>query len=173
MADFVLRQALPEDAEALFALISAHQREGHLLPRTLDDLRRHAARFVVCDVSGELKASAELAPLSRTVAEVRSLVVAEDFRRVGLAARLVAHLRDRAKAAGFETLCAFTHDARFFVRQNFSIVPHLSVPEKIGTDCVSCPLFRTCGQYAMILPLRAVAKYKVATPAARREAVVA
>jgi hypothetical protein len=34
-------------------------------------------------------------------------------------------------------------------------------------------LFRTCGQYAMILPLRAVAKYKVATPAARREAVVA
>ncbi len=117
--------------------------------------------------------AAELAPLSRTVAEVRSLVVAEDFRRVGLAARLVAHLRDRAKAAGFETLCAFTHDARFFVRQNFSIVPHLSVPEKIATDCVGCPLFRTCGQYAMILPLRAVAKYRVATSPARREAVVA
>jgi amino-acid N-acetyltransferase len=172
VTDFVLRQALPADAEALFALISAHQREGHLLPRTLEDLRRHADRFVVCDVVGDIKASAELAPLSKTVAEVRSLVVAEDFRRVGLAARLVAHLRDRAKAAGFETLCAFTHDARFFVRQNFSIVPHLSVPEKIVTDCVGCPLFRQCGQYAMILPLRSVAKYKVAAPA-RREAVVA
>jgi hypothetical protein len=47
------------------------------------------------------------------------------------------------------------------------------VPEKIGTDGVSCPLFRTGVQDAMILPLRAVAKYKVATSPARREAVVA
>ena len=171
MTDFVLRQAVPQDAEALFALIGAHQSEGRLLPRTLEDLRRHAGRFVVCDVAGEIKASAELAPLSTSVAEVRSLVVAHDFRRVGLAARLVSHLRDRAKDAGFETLCAFTHDARFFVRQNFSIVPHLSVPEKIATDCVRCPLFRKCGQSAMILPLRAVAKYKVATLPERRVAV--
>jgi N-acetylglutamate synthase-like GNAT family acetyltransferase len=72
---------------------------------------------------------------------------------------------------GFETLCAFTHDARFFVRQNFSIVPHLWVPEKIATDCVSCPLFRKCGQFAMILPLRAVAKYRVPAAAARKVAV--
>jgi hypothetical protein len=37
----------------------------------------------------------------------------------------------------------------------FSIVPHLWLPEKIFTDCVKCPLFRQCGQYAMLLPLDA------------------
>ena len=172
MTDLVLRQAVPADAEALHALISSHQREGHLLPRTLDDLRRHAERFVVCEIAGEIQASAELAPLSGAIAEVRSLVVSEDFRRVGLASRLVTSLRDRAKSLGFETLCAFTHDARFFVRQNFSIVPHLWLPEKIVTDCLGCPLFRRCGQFAMILPLRAVARYRpAAAPAARRAAV--
>ncbi|MFI5177414.1 MAG: GNAT family N-acetyltransferase [Vicinamibacterales bacterium] len=162
---------MPADAEALHALISSHQREGHLLPRTLEDLRKHAARFVVCEVAGEIQASAELAPLSGRAAEVRSLVVSEHFRRVGLAARLVTSLRDRAKSLGFETLCAFTHDARFFVRQNFSIVPHRWLPEKIVTDCLGCPLFRRCGQYAMVLPLRAVSKYRAATPPARRVAV--
>jgi amino-acid N-acetyltransferase len=105
------------------------------------------------------------------VCEVRSLVVSEGFRRVGLAARLVGELRRRGTAAGFEMLCAFTHDARFFVRQNFSIVPHLWLPEKISTDCVTCPLFRSCKQYAMAMSLREVARFSA--PAAVRRFSVA
>ena len=154
-----MRSGTSADAEALYELIRSHQQEGHLLPRELDELRQHAHRFVVCELEGEIKACAELAPLSKRVAEVRSLVVSQDFRRVGLAARLVGELRKRAKAAEFEMLCAFTHDARFFVRQNFSIVPHLWLPEKIQTDCVTCPLFRTCQQYAMVMALSDVAKF--------------
>jgi amino-acid N-acetyltransferase len=117
---------------------------------------------VVCEQGGEVKACAELAPLSTRVAEVRSLVVAGNFRRNGIAARLIGELRERAKSAGFDQLCAFTHDARFFVRQGFSIVPHVWVPEKITTDCLGCPLFRRCGQHAMILPLHAASRYGVA-----------
>ena len=166
MTDLVLRPATAADADALHALISAHLDEGHLLPRSHADLRRHAGRFVVCDVAGSIKACAELAPLSTAVAEIRSLVVARDFRRVGLAARLVEELRRRARAGGYRTLTAFTHDPRFFIRQNFSIVPHVWVPEKIEHDCRSCPLFRRCAQYAMLLPLDAVTRY-VAAPAVR------
>jgi amino-acid N-acetyltransferase len=158
VTDLVIRQAIPEDAAAMYALISAHQDEGHLLPRGLDELSRRSSRCVVCEIGGDLVACAELAPLSEEVAEVRSLVVSREIRRVGLAARLVGELRTRANAAGFETLCAFTHDARFFVRQGFSIVPHVWVPEKITTDCLACPLFRKCGQFAMVLSLHAVAR---------------
>lgn len=171
MTDLIIRPATTDDVPALHALINAHLDEGHLLPRGLADLERHAARFVVCDVAGELTACAELAPLSRRVAEVRSLVVSRTFRRVGLAARLVGEVRRRGAEAGFDTLCAFTHDARFFVRQNFSIVPHLWLPEKIATDCVDCPLFRKCSQHAMVLPLREIARYGAAEPPVRRVAV--
>jgi len=165
LTDLVLRSATGADVDALHALISSHLDEGHLLPRDRADLLRHASRFVVCDVAGEIKACAELAPLSPSVAEVRSLVVARDFRRVGLAARLVGEMTSRAKAAGFETLTAFTHDPRFFIRQNFSIVPHVWVPEKIVNTCLDCPLFRRCSQYAMLLPLDAVRRFS--PPAAR------
>lgn len=172
MTDVVIRTARKDDAEALDALIRSHQAEGHLLARDLDEIRRRADRFVVCESGGAIKACAELAPLSDKVAEVRSLVVARDFRRVGIAARLVGEVRARARAAGFVTLTAFTHDARFFVRQNFSIVPHTFVPEKVAKDCAACALFRRCGQQAMLMPLQRAAG-RVRTPVEERQVAVA
>lgn len=149
-----LRPGTAADAEALHALIAAHQAEGHLLPRGLDELRRRATRFVVGEARGRIVACAELAPLSRSVAEIRSLVVAPEARGAGGATRMVDALRRRAVAAGFETLAAFTHDARFFVRQNFSMVPHAWVPAKVLGDCAACPLAGRCGQHAMVLSLK-------------------
>ena len=158
MTDVTIRTATPDDAPAIHALIGRHQREGHLLPRELSEVARRASRFVVATTADRVIACAELAPLSPAVAEVRSLVVAPDVRRVGLAARLVGELHLRADEAGFESLCAFTHDARLFLRHNFSVVPHAWLPEKITADCVSCPLLGRCGQQAMILPLRATSR---------------
>ena len=166
-----IRPATPQDAEALYALVSAHVKEGHLLPRDLDEIARHADRFVVAERGGAIKACAELAPLSKTIAEVRSLVVSKELRRSGVAGRLIEELRERARSLGFETFCAFTHDARFFVKQGFSIVPHVWVPEKISTDCLSCALFRRCGQFAMVQSLQPVARYAPADADAGRVAV--
>ena len=97
---------------------------------------------------------AELAPLSPSVAEVRSLVVHESLRGQRIGTRLVAHLARRATVAGYATLCAFTHDPAHFVRLGFTIVPHIWMPEKIAHDCTGCALFRRCGQYAVRLTLR-------------------
>jgi N-acetylglutamate synthase-like GNAT family acetyltransferase len=148
-----MRQATPADAEALYALISTHQAEGHLLSRDLDEIRRRASRFVIGEADGEVKACAELAPLSGAVAEVRSLVVSRSARGKGLGVRLLEQLRRRAVENGYDSLTAFTHDPKFFVQQGFSMVPHQWVPEKIARDCAACPLFRRCGQHAMVLPL--------------------
>jgi amino-acid N-acetyltransferase len=151
-----IRPATTADAPALHALIAAHLEEGRLLPRTLDELAVHAPRFVVAvdNTSGDrVVGCAELAPLSPEVAEVRSLVVSSDARRHGLGVQMVEDLAARARRDGFARLCAFAHDPAFFVRRGFSIVPHTWVPEKIAHDCNSCPLFRNCGQYAIVLEL--------------------
>jgi amino-acid N-acetyltransferase len=152
-----LRPAVSADAPAILALIAAHLEEGRLLPRTLDELTAHAPRFVVAvepASSGDrIVGCAELAPLSASVAEIRSLVVKEDVRRLGLGERMVSALAARARAEGFERLCAFAHEPAFFVRRGFSIVPHTWLPEKIAHDCYSCPLFRDCGQYAVVFDL--------------------
>jgi amino-acid N-acetyltransferase len=151
----VLRAATPDDAPALDALINAHREEGHLLPRQEDEIRARASRFVVAEADGVVKACAELVPLSARMAEVRSLVVSGDLRHHGVATRLVDELEARATAEGFQSLLALAHDPRFFIRHNFSIVPHEWLTEKIARDCSSCALFRQCGQHAMLLPLTA------------------
>ena len=148
-----LRTADATEAKKLHALIQANLAEGHLLPRTLSELTARAGRFVVAIKGRRIVGCAELAPLSAHVAEVRSLAVDSKARgsRVGVA--IVDELRRRARREGFEKLCAFTHAPGYFIHMGFSIVPHLWLTEKVFTDCVKCPQFRQCGQYAMVVPV--------------------
>jgi amino-acid N-acetyltransferase len=148
-----LRTAEPSDARKLHALIQANLEEGHLLPRTLGELTVRAGRFVVAVKARRIVGCAELAPLSPHVAEVRSLAVDLEARGSRVGVTIVDELRRRARREGFERLCAFTHAPGYFIHMGFSIVPHLWLTEKIFTDCVKCPQFRQCGQYAMVVPL--------------------
>ena len=149
----VIRAASDRDVDAIHQLIEAHVADGHLLPRRREEIAAHVSRFIVAVHARRVVACADLAPLSGTVAEVRSLVVSDAVRSRGVGRRLVDELARRAAASGFDTLCAFTHAAGYFVHMGFSIVPHTWLPEKIEADCRSCALFRTCGQYAVMLPL--------------------
>lgn len=148
-----LRTGDVSDAPVLHALITTHLEEGHLLPRSLGEIAIHAGRFVVATRGRRLVGCAELAPLSVQVAEVRSLAVDRSERGHGVGTMIVDELRRRAERAGFETLCAFTHSPAYFTHMGFSIVPHGWLPEKIHTDCLKCPQFHACGQYAMVVPL--------------------
>lgn len=167
-ARITLRSASPADATKLHALIVANLEEGHLLPRTLSELTAHADRFVVAERGRRTAGCAELAPLSPQVAEVRSLAVDARDRSSGIGAMLVDELRRRARCNGYEKLCAFTHAPGYFIHMGFSIVPHLWLSEKIFTDCVKCPLFRQCGQYAMVVPLEPTVERPAVAAAAPR-----
>ena len=148
-----VRTATAAEATAIHALIDEHVAEGRLLPRRLEEIAVHAARFLVAMADDRVVGCADLAPLSRSVAEVRSLVVSRDARSLGLGRRMVDELVRRATVAGFDKLCAFTHSPGYFVEMGFSIVPHVWLPEKIETDCRHCAHFRGCSQYAVMLPL--------------------
>lgn len=152
-ASLTIRPATVADADAIHDLIADHVEEGHLLARERGDIARHVSRFVVACHGDRLVACGDLRPLSRRVAEVRSLVVSEDARSLGAGRRMVDDLVRRALTGGFDTLCAFTHAPAYFVRIGFSIVPHSWLPEKIDADCRTCAAFRQCGQYAVLLPL--------------------
>ena len=152
-ARITLRTADASHAKKLHALITANLEEGHLLPRTLGELTVHAERFTIALRGKTIVGCAELAPLSPTVAEVRSLAVSPLVRGSGVGTRIVEELRRRARRESFEKLSAFTHTPAYFIHMGFSIVPHMWVPEKVFADCVGCPKFHQCGQFAMIVPV--------------------
>jgi N-acetylglutamate synthase-like GNAT family acetyltransferase len=62
-------------------------------------------------------------------------------------------IRRRARAAGYERLCAFAHDPRPFVGWGFSIVSRDTIPEKIAIDCSTCRYFSGCTQFGLALAL--------------------
>lgn len=149
-----LRAAVPTDAKRIHELIEAHALEGRLLPRDLGELAVHAERFVVAvDGRGAIVACGELAPLSHSLAEIRSLVVSEKRRGAGVGHSVVHELRRRARVGGYDELCVFAHRPGYFAHMGFSIVPHTWLPEKISANCRTCALFRSCGQYAMVAQL--------------------
>jgi len=152
-AAVVVREATVGDAGAIHELIAAHVADGHLLPRTPGEIAAHASRFVVAADGEQIIGCADIAPLSPVVGEIRSLVIGERARGLGIGHGLVRELVRRAGGAGFRTLCAFTSAPGFFVQMGFSIVPHRWLPEKIQADCRTCARFRSCGQYAVTLPL--------------------
>ena len=149
----IVRAAIDADVDAIHRLVTEHVVEGRLLPRSRQEIAARIARFIVALDNGRVVGCADLAPLSRRVAEVRSLVVAGGARSCGTGRRLVRELEKRAIMSGFESLTAFTHTPGYFVQLGFSIVPHTWVPEKIAADCRTCAHFRRCGQYAVMLPL--------------------
>jgi amino-acid N-acetyltransferase len=151
--EILVREAAAGDAPAIHALITEYLAEGHLLPRRREEIQAHAHRFLVATQDGRVVGCGELAPLSNTVSEIRSLVVSRDIRALGLGTDIIERLVQRGTNYGFEKVCAFTHRPSYFVRHGFSIVPHVWLPEKIVTDCHSCPHFRRCGQYAVVRAL--------------------
>ena len=149
----IVRTACDSDVDAIHRLVTEHRTEGRLLPRSRDEIAARVARFIVAVERGRVVGCADLAPLSRQVAEVRSLVVDHGGRSCGIGRQLVREIERRALLSGFESLTAFTHTPGYFVQLGFSIVPHTWIPEKIEADCRTCAQFRHCGQYAVMLPL--------------------
>lgn len=148
-----IRAADRADAAAIDRLVAANVGPGLLLPRSSAEIRRHVPRFLVADRGGAVIGCGELAPLSRTLSEVRSLVVTAGERGTGIGSRLLAALVAAGRRRGASRVCAFTHVPRAFVAQGFSIVPHTWLPEKIMTDCQACEWFRRCAQCAVVLEL--------------------
>jgi amino-acid N-acetyltransferase len=152
-----LRPAVRADARRIHGLIQHHALEGRLLPRDLSEVAVHAERFVVAvDGRGAIVACGELAPLSHSLAEIRSLVVSETRRGAGVGRSVVDELRRRARLDGYDDLCVFAHRPGYFAHMGFSIVPHTWLPEKISANCRTCALFRNCGQYAMVAHLEPI-----------------
>ena len=169
-ARITLRTADPSHAKRLHAMITANLEEGHLLPRTLGELTVHAERFTIALRGKTIVGCAELAPLSPTVAEVRSLAVSPLVRGTGVGTQIVEELRRRARLESFEKLCALTHTPAYFIQMGVWIGPHRWLHEKVFAERVGCPKFRTCGECAMVVPVESEFDAVHDRPAAARYA---
>ena len=97
---------------------------------------------------------ASLKIFNADLAEVRSLIVAPQFRRRGIARAIVNELLDEARFYGLKSVFTLTYQKEFFGRLGFTEIPKDELPaQKIWADCIKCKKFPVCNEIALIYTL--------------------
>jgi N-acetylglutamate synthase-like GNAT family acetyltransferase len=117
--DIVIRQARPDDLEALGRFLTAFVETGELLPRTLDELEELLPDFWIAERDGEMVGCAALEVYSPKLAEIRSLAVARHVQGMGVGKRLVATCVEQARARNVFEVMAISSEDDFFLACGF------------------------------------------------------
>jgi N-acetylglutamate synthase-like GNAT family acetyltransferase len=136
----VLRVAAEADLPIIHRLL-----EQAGLPTS--DLNTSKPQFTVLCDNGRIVAAGALEPF-RSAALVRSVVVADDRRSVGLGRAIVQELEKTARAGRIGTLILLTQGAtEFFARQGYRIIERIDVPQDVQQSAEFrslCPASATC-----------------------------
>lgn len=151
MDEYVIRKALIADVKPIHGLLMAAAMKGQLLPRALAYLYGHIRNFYVAeDSTGTIVGCSALAPVWEDLAEVCSLVVREDLRGKGLGRMLVQTCIRDSTELGLTRVFALTYQEKFFNHLGFDTVEKDVLPQKIWADCVHCPKYPDCDEFAVV-----------------------
>ncbi len=151
----MVRHATMADVPDLHRLITHHAEYNRMLFRSHADLYEHLRDFFVC-VDGDTDTVVGCAALElvwRDLAEIKSLAVADAQRGRGVGTALVRAALDEARKLGLARVFALTREQRFFEKLSFRTVPKDTLPHKVWTDCVRCPLQANCDEVAVVMDL--------------------
>ena len=149
-----LRKACVGDVKGIQALLRDRAGRGELLPRALTHLYKHIRDFHVAEMDdGRLAACCGLSLVWEDLAEIRSLVVEDLFRRQGLGGRIVQACIGEAGDLGVRRVFALTYQEAFFKTLGFVEVDKDALPQKIWADCFHCPKYPDCDETAVLLDL--------------------
>ena len=152
-APIMVRPATMADVPEIHRLISDHAELNRMLFRSQTELYEHLRDFSVGDRAGVIVGCGALELVWRDLAEIKSLAVAEDARGQGIGQQLVRRLIDEARMLQLRRLFALTREQAFFEKLGFAVVPKESLPHKVWTDCVKCPVQDNCDEVAVVLNL--------------------
>jgi amino-acid N-acetyltransferase len=163
-----VRKAGMRDIPPILELINGYAARGVMLPRTEFELSEAIRDFTVVTHGNRLLGSGALHFYSPTLAEIRSLAVAEQAQTQGVGRRLVAALVEEARDYELDAAFAFTYATEFFRKVGFQVVERGVLPLKAWKDCLRCPKFQACDETAVLRILRPqrwnAQVWQVATP---------
>jgi amino-acid N-acetyltransferase len=152
----MIRKAKITDVKPIQTIINEYAEQGHMLPRSLNELYESLRDFSVFEDAGGIAGVCALHVSWDGLAEVRSLAVRKDRTRSGIGARLVKHCLQEADELGAERVFVLTYQDAFFHKLGFDPVDKKELPHKIWTDCLNCVKFPNCDETALIIALHRI-----------------
>jgi amino-acid N-acetyltransferase len=149
----VVRPLRLSECEAVAAIIQSYANREILLWRTPDDIRLHAANFLVAERRGGVVGCVALQDYGGDLYELRSLAVREEHAGRGIGSALVGAAVELARARGARELFALTRRVAFFSHRGFAVVARERFPQKVWRDCVLCRKRECCDETAVVIEL--------------------
>lgn len=147
----MVRSAKISDARPIHQLLLKYASDGLVLPRSLSDIYECIRNFYVYEDESEGVIGAVCLQISwEDLAEVRSLVVAEQASGRGVGRVLVEQCLEEAREIGLEKVFALTYKVGFFEKLGFHEIEKSELPHKIWGDCIKCAKFPECDETAML-----------------------
>lgn len=142
------------DIVAMRALIAPEVESGIILNRSEDEIATNIRSYTLAYSDDILIGFAALHIHTAELAEVRSLIIKEEFRGQKIGENLILHLLNEARELGVKRVLSLTYKQSFFERLGFIEIPKESLPEhKIWADCIKCKHFPICNEVSLIISL--------------------
>ncbi len=154
MGGEVIRKAKISDIKKLHSLINLAAKSGEVLPRSLSELYDNLRDYYVYVKEDDLIAgTGALHIIWEDLAEIKSIVVREEFFRQGIGTEILKACTSEAISLGIKKVFVLTYRPKFFERIGFKEVDKSVLPQKIWADCLKCAKFPDCDETALILEL--------------------
>lgn len=142
------------DVVLMQELVKPEVEKGVILLRTSDEMATTIRSYTAVEVDGKLAGFCALHIHSVNLAEIRSLVVFENFRNLGLGKNLVKKCLEEGKFLEVKEVLTLTYQKDFFETIGFNVISKESIPEhKIWADCIRCKHFPVCDEIALLYKL--------------------
>jgi len=137
------------------ALVADKVADGTILKRMDDEVATNIRSYVIALEAQKIVGYTALHIHSPRLAEIRSLIVDEAYRKQKVGKSLVAFALDEARTLGIEEVLALTYIQPFFEKLGFYEIPKESIPEhKIWADCIKCMHFPVCDEIALVYKVK-------------------
>ncbi|GAH37903.1 unnamed protein product, partial [marine sediment metagenome] len=135
-------------------LINYFADKGEMLARSLSEIYENIRDYFVVRQGERVIACVALHVSWSDLAEIKSLVVAEDCQQQGIGDQLVETCLKEANELGISTVFCLTYKPAFFEKCGFSQVDKAELPQKVWGECYRCPKFPNCDEVALIYHLK-------------------
>jgi amino-acid N-acetyltransferase len=152
-ARFKIERATLGDVEKIHALITPYADRNDMLHRPLSELYENVRDYFVIKQGGDLIACASVHIVWADLAEIKAVAVHEDYQSHGLGKLLMNRCFEEARSLGLATVFVLTHKVDYYAQFGFQQVDVMSLPRKVWGECLRCPKFPSCNEFALVYHL--------------------
>ncbi len=139
------------DIDDMQRVVKKAVEEGIILPRSDDEIATNIRSYIVAKYEKKIVGFTALHIHTKTLAEIRSLIVDENYRGLGIGKDLVKKAIEEGRDLGVKEILSLTYNKDFFEKLGFMEIKKEKIPEhKIWADCIKCKHFPICNEISMI-----------------------